>query len=239
MRQEQICFICANKFYFYKNKKCERKYCSRSCYRKGHVVWNKGKTYTKEEKKKINISGLEKGRGFWKGKKLPYKVPTSFKKGHIPWSKSQKGVTLNTGRTHFKKGTVPLNIILKLKKWQREHEVWNKGKHFPQVAGSNNHNWKGGITSIHMKIRDSIEYEDWRKKVFERDNFTCQFCNEIGGRLEADHIKPFSLFPELRTNLDNGQTLCKSCHSLKTSEDMKLIKKHQKYGKKNSILHNS
>ncbi len=89
---------------------------------------------------------------------------------------------------------------------------WNKNIKFEAVTGEKHWNWKGGITPINEKIRKSFEYEEWRKSVFQRDNYTCQNCGEIGGRLEADHIKPFALFPELRTQISNGRTLCVSCH---------------------------
>lgn len=61
--------------------------------------------------------------------------------------------------------------------------------------------------------RYSIEMIEWRKNVFKRDNYTCQMCGVRGGKLEADHIKPFAYFPELRTILSNGRTLCKACHN--------------------------
>lgn len=61
-------------------------------------------------------------------------------------------------------------------------------------------------------IKKRPEYIAWRKAVFERDNYTCQMCSQRGGELQADHIKPFAFFPELRTELSNGRTLCKDCH---------------------------
>jgi len=60
--------------------------------------------------------------------------------------------------------------------------------------------------------RYSPEAQQWRKAVFERDNYTCQICGIRGSYLEADHIKPFAFFPELRFELYNGRTLCRSCH---------------------------
>jgi hypothetical protein len=89
---------------------------------------------------------------------------------------------------------------------------WNKGKLNPSMNGENNFNWKGGISKKNELIRQSIEYGLWRISVLKRDNYTCQICGERGGKLEADHVKPFSLFPELRFAIDNGRTLCRDCH---------------------------
>lgn len=85
--------------------------------------------------------------------------------------------------------------------------------------GKDNHFWKGGKTDAAKRFKQSGEYRQWRRDVFERDNYTCQECgvkNQKGlGRtveLHADHIKPFAFFPELRTELSNGRTLCADCH---------------------------
>lgn len=96
------------------------------------------------------------------------------------------------------------------------------------MRGANNHLWKGGITPINKALRMSFEYEEWRKAVFERDLYTCVHCGLIGGRLNADHIKPFSLYHELRFDLDNGQTLCVACHTTKTIKDYKIYEFHKK-----------
>lgn len=78
--------------------------------------------------------------------------------------------------------------------------------------GEKNHMWEGGITDINKKIRRSLEYRLWRESVFERDKFTCVWCGTTEAPFNADHIKPFALFPELRFAIDNGRTLCVPCH---------------------------
>lgn len=64
-------------------------------------------------------------------------------------------------------------------------------------------------------LRQSSGMIKWRREVFQRDNYTCQVCGIRGGKLNADHIKPFILYPELRFDINNGRTLCCECH-LKT-----------------------
>lgn len=83
--------------------------------------------------------------------------------------------------------------------------------------GSKSHFWKGGVTKENLKIRQSLEYSEWRKSVFERDCYACVFCGNKSSKgnkviLNADHIKPFAYFPELRLEVSNGRTLCESCH---------------------------
>lgn len=80
------------------------------------------------------------------------------------------------------------------------------------LRGEKAPNWQGGITPINEKIRKSVQYQEWRKLVFLRDNHTCVLCENRGGVIHADHIKPFSLFPDLRFEISNGRTLCKKCH---------------------------
>jgi len=79
-------------------------------------------------------------------------------------------------------------------------------------CGEYNGRWRGGITPQNKKIRASKEYSEWRRQVFERDNHTCVWCGQVSGKLHADHIYPFSLFPNLRFFIQNGRTLCVPCH---------------------------
>jgi 5-methylcytosine-specific restriction endonuclease McrA len=60
----------------------------------------------------------------------------------------------------------------------------------------------------------TLSYHSWRKAVFRRDLFTCQMCGKqlTENELEAHHIKPFSVAPELQFDLKNGLALCHKCH---------------------------
>lgn len=81
--------------------------------------------------------------------------------------------------------------------------------------GEKHWNWKGGVTPINQKIRQSFDYKEWRMNVFVRDNFECQKCfQERGKYITAHHIKSFAHYPDLRFDINNGITLCENCHSL-------------------------
>ena len=108
-------------------------------------------------------------------------------------------------------------------KWRYEQGEFVWLKRFSEAGSTPESNAKKGFkrdahpkwlkdrTLIKNKRR-CVEAREWRQKVFERDNYTCQQCQKRGGRLNAHHIKPFSIFPELRFDVNNGQTLCVGCH---------------------------
>ena len=55
-----------------------------------------------------------------------------------------------------------------------------------------NPNWKGGRKQLARMIRGSPKSKDLILKVLRRDRYICQNCGQVGGKLEIDHIKPFS-----------------------------------------------
>lgn len=93
------------------------------------------------------------------------------------------------------------------KEERKAHSRLLRGKR----GGDKSNFWKGGKTVWYRAIKNSYEYREFRRIVLERDGNKCVLCDSSEG-LCVDHVKPFSLYPNLRTDPSNGRTLCKKCH---------------------------
>ena len=113
--------------------------------------------------------------------------------------------------------------------WFKKNDGHGKGRVFSEstkrkmslsrkkYTGEQAPGWKGGITPINKLIRSSFKNDEWRKKIFVRDSYKCQICDKLGGKLNANHIKKFADYPELRFEISNGITLCEPCHQKKVN----------------------
>jgi hypothetical protein len=180
----------------------------------------RGYKQTEEHKRHIGLSAVGKRYALGSHHKVSEttrKHQSEVMKGR-KWTKEQR-IKL-TGRKLTEESKKKIGMSNKGKK--------RSSKFIKSMSGKNHHNWKGGITPEIMRIRHSAEYKLWRKAVFERDNYTCIWCGARSEKgktvtLNADHIKPFALYPELRFAIDNGRTLCKDCHK-KTDTYCRKIK---------------
>lgn len=198
-KQKYLCKTCFSEILDYYIR--PRKYCGRECFYKRTEHWSKGIPRTKETI--IKIRNTMKKLGI-----LPPITPkgvhrspaTEFKKGRkLSFNKKeeQRKLAKEKGFGKWMKGRIPDFMI--------------QGKHY-HPSRENHPNWKGGISSINSSIRHSEEYKKWRRDVFVRDQFSCQKCGHRFIKIVAHHIKSFSDYKELRFDVDNGQTLCRSCH---------------------------
>ena len=60
------------------------------------------------------------------------------------------------------------------------------------------------------------EWARMRRRVFDTYGYKCMKC-EATDFLAIDHIKPYSLYPDLSMDFDNLQVLCRSCNTSKSN----------------------
>lgn len=83
------------------------------------------------------------------------------------------------------------------------------------LTGSNNPNYNPLRSEEERVIKRNIPgYKEFVRRVFERDNYSCRCCGDNKGHnLNAHHIINYSENEELRTDENNGITLCETCHT--------------------------
>ena len=160
---------------------------NKTSFKKGQKPWNKGITGKDSHSYGQNRKGLS-------GKDNPFFGKTRSKETIKKMREAKIGKTGNTlGKTWKVKDTSRM--------------IHKKGK--------DHWNWQGGISSKNDLERARFK-QIVQKKVLERDNYTCQMCDERGGYLQVDHIQSWSEYVELRFDMKNLRTLCMDCHYLVT-----------------------
>jgi len=208
------------------------------------MSYPKGKPRSEETKRKIGAS--LKGRPTWnKGGKMPegfskkislLMMGNKYKLGKTHTDEYKKAVTERMKGHTFNRGkkrTEEQRLRQSVAETGKKRSLQTRINISNSLKGNKHPNWKGGITSENEKLRNSREYKEWRATIYIRDHFTCQMCGEVGGKLEAHHIKRWSDYPELRYDINNGVTLCVECHKLTDNYKRKANVKdnlHNRFG---------
>jgi 5-methylcytosine-specific restriction endonuclease McrA len=190
-----VCATCDERFTKPHNPNRPYKFCSIEC-------------STSNTRKREQHSKIMAGRSSW-NKGMTGRQHWMNTDGLLPgWNKGIKtGIVPPNKKPDVFITCLQCRILLKVKPAisQRKKYCSKSCKHAAQTQDLS---IKGQI----RRLRASTEYRQWRTAVFKRDDYTCQDCGVRGGRLNADHIKRFADFPDLRFDVSNGRTLCEGCH---------------------------
>jgi len=163
-----------------------RKITERSVFKKGEGNPNYKRNFSKEEREKMSLAHI----GIRQTEETKKKISLAHKGKKHSWA--SRGML---GKKHTEE-------------FKRKMSLARRGEKSP--------GWRGGKMKDYPKLvrlRKSRRYNLWRKSVFERDKYACVWCGKKkSGGLEADHIKRFADYPELRFDINNGRTLCIPCH---------------------------
>jgi hypothetical protein len=190
-----VCEICGAP------RKAGRRYCSRQCAWKGQ----EGKPHPPELKAKISVT------------KRKSKGPDVTRVCRVC------GVSF-TCRPQDKKEFCSVKCR-QAPGWRPPRSAESRARMSKKYQGAGSPSWKGGISPANQLARSSIEYSEWRRAVFVRDNFACVDCGSAGRRSNpicAHHIVAWAENVELRFEIDNGVTLCHPCHELRHGRKLPL-----------------
>ena len=80
------------------------------------------------------------------------------------------------------------------------------------ASGSNNSRWNYNLSQEERINKRKTEKDTiWKKKIFARDNYTCQKCRKQSN-LIAHHLNSYNWCVKERYMTENGICLCQDCH---------------------------
>jgi predicted restriction endonuclease len=181
----------------------------------------------------------KKAEGYWTGKKMPEEACKKMSEsGH----KKKLSEEHKRNISESLKGRVFSEETIK-KFIGKKQSLETRMKKSEAQKGNKGSNWRGGVSEENNRIRQSIEFAEWRKAVFERDNYTCQKCGAklIKSKtkniiLHPHHIKSFADYPEFRFDVDNGITLCKDCHKNEHRRSKKCLNQYMSLNRRQKSI---
>jgi len=200
--------------------------------KKGFGKWSLGKHHTKETREKMSKALIGNKRA------LGCKCSEENKKRISSLHKGKK-----VSKETLKKMSLSSPKVWLGKKFSEEHKkkigISNLGKKMSADAirkmkeskrGENHWRWYKDRTKLKkQEDRRTSAVHEWRKNIYERDNWECRINNkECNGRIEAHHILNWVDYPELRYDINNGVTLCKYHHPRGRENEEKLVPKFKK-----------
>lgn len=219
MKIKVKCDYCGEKIYKKQGiiKRNKHNFCNKECYykwkigEKNHNYIRRKKDYIMTEEHRKNISNGKKGVKFTKEHRNNISRSNIGKPGYWLGKKRSREDIAKFRKSHLGK--------------KQSDEI--RLKRMKSISGSNNYNWKGGLTSVVRQVRRCFKYRQWRSDIFTRDGFICVLCGKKSNWIEADHYpKSFSdifyrnkiktieesLECEEFWDINNGRTLCFKCH---------------------------
>ena len=120
----------------------------------------------------------------------------------IDWSWARTDAEVAAVQFVLKKFFILTDGVYVQPRIEEELEKWKKRGWFPSLVKS---------------LRPTIDvWKETRLRIFKRDNFTCFYCGQIGGKLECDHYIPVSLGG--KSDDSNLVTACKRCNRAKSNK---------------------
>jgi hypothetical protein len=153
------------------------------------------------------------------------KYPPSRLKGLLGFNGKLKGKTLEEAFGKTRGQEIRKNMTLASQKTALRLEVKEKQSMAKRgIFGEKTNRWIKDRSKLSKKqIRNDYSYQEWRKLVWIRDEFTCRLKdNDCEGKIISHHILAWRDHPDKRYDINNGITLCHYHHPRKRVDEKRL-----------------